>query len=340
MNDGEFVARRSRLQALLAERGAGHFVATASDSIFWLTGASYEALERPFFLIVPREGVPRLVVPFLEKDHLRKARAIDHGQIHTYWDYPAPAGRSWQEVLERQGRLAPGFLYDSACPVAVAELLTGLGGRHAPLIEQLRLVKSPAEIGMVRRAARYADLGLQELFRHSCYGATVAEGFARTGNVTQRIIREAPDWDPLTTKVLMATFPAPWSAMPHSVPAATALLQQGPHVALVVTRVNAYAAECERTYFTAPPSGTEREMFELMVAARRTGLAMLRPGVRCADIDAGVNAFLAARGFNQPGQRLHRAGQWSRWSPESTWRAMAGTATPTPSSSPRMATSC
>jgi Xaa-Pro dipeptidase len=51
-------------------------VATSSDSIFYLCGASFEALERPFFLIVPRHGVPRLVVPFLEKDHLKKARAV------------------------------------------------------------------------------------------------------------------------------------------------------------------------------------------------------------------------------------------------------------------------
>ncbi len=49
-------------------------------------------------------------------------------------------------------------------------------------------------------------------------------------------------------------------------------------------------------------------MFTLMVAARNVGLAMLRPGAPCAAVDAQVNQFLAARGFNKPQQRLHRVG--------------------------------
>ena len=308
ITEHEFVARRARLQELIASRGANHFVATSSDSIFYLCGASFEALERPFFLIVPREGEPRLVVPFLEKDHLKKAKALNHDQIFTYWDYPSPVDRSWDTVLERHGQLSAGFLFDSACPISVAEHLTALGGKHAPLIEQLRLVKSAAEIQMIRRAARYADQGVTELFNCSYYGATVAEGFARTSRVTQSIIRDTPDWDPLNTKVLMVSFPAPWSAMPHSVPAVNALLQEGPHVALVLTRVNAYAAECERTYFTASPTKIESDMFSLMVEARNVGLSMLRPGVACAEVDSSVNRFLAERGFNAPEQRLHRVG--------------------------------
>ena len=308
INEQEFLQRRYRLQELITQRGASHFVATSSDSIFYLCGASFEALERPFFLIVPREGEPRLVVPFLERDHLKKAKALNHDQIFSYWDYPSPKDRSWDTVLERHGQQSAGFLFDSACPISTAEHLIGMGGKPVPLIEELRAVKSAAEIQMIRRSARFADLGVAALFNCSYFGATVAEGFARTSHVTQSIIRETPDWDPLTTKVLMVSFPAPWSAMPHSVPAACALLQDGPHVALVLTRVNAYAAECERTYFTAPPTAAQRDMFSLMVGARNVGLSLLRPGVECAEVDAGVNRFLAERGFNAPEQRLHRIG--------------------------------
>jgi Xaa-Pro dipeptidase len=96
--------------------------------------------------------------------------------------------------------------------------------------------------------------------------------------------------------------------MPHSVPATHALLKDGPHVALVTTRVNAYAAECERTYITSPPTAAERDMFSLMLEARNLALSLLRPGVGCAEVDAGVNRFLAERGFNEPKQRLHRVG--------------------------------
>src|SRR5205807_935651 len=100
----------------------------------------------------------------------------------------------------------------------IAQQLCAHPVRVAPLVERLRLVKSDAEIQMIRRAARYADFGVERLLATSYFGATVAEGFAETRAVTSRIIREVDDWEPLTTKVVMATWAAPGSAMPHSVP--------------------------------------------------------------------------------------------------------------------------
>jgi len=76
-----FLGHRARLQTLLRAHGASHVVAASSDSIFYVCGTSFEALARPFFLIVLRRGVPRLVVPFLERDHLNQAEAVDHGNI-------------------------------------------------------------------------------------------------------------------------------------------------------------------------------------------------------------------------------------------------------------------
>ncbi len=52
----------------------------------------------------------------------------------------------------------------------------------------------------------------------SYFGASVAEGFAETLATTARIVREVDDWEPLTTKVTMATWAAPPSAMAHSIP--------------------------------------------------------------------------------------------------------------------------
>lgn len=308
IQDREYLARRRRLQQLLVRQGARHFVATAAESIYYLCGASFEALERPFFLIFSSDGGLRFIVPQLEREHLKKARAVDPHAIHCYRDYPAPDGQCWHSALLEYGGLEPGFIYEDSCPMALAQVLAGLGGRHQQLIEQLRLVKSPAEIQMIRRAAHYADMGVQELFRHSYYGATVAEGFARSSKVMQAIIRETPHWDALSTRVLMASFPAPLSAQPHSVPAVDDLLLDGPHVTLVLTRVNGYAAESERTYFTAPLTSTERQLFELMVRARQLGLSLLHPGRSCAEIDARVNQFLAVEGMGTPHQRLHRIG--------------------------------
>ncbi len=163
---------------------------------------------------------------------------------------------------------------------------------------------------MIRRAARYADRAVEQLpWPRSCItAATVAEGFARTGTVTRAIIREVADWEPLTTRVLMATWAAPRSAQPHSVPALWDRLQDGPHVALALVRVNGYAAESERTYFTVKPTPEMERAFRAMVEARNVALRLIRPGVACAEIDAEVRAFLEAEGYSGEEIRLHRTG--------------------------------
>jgi Xaa-Pro dipeptidase len=176
------------------------------------------------------------------------------------------------------------------------------------LVEELRVVKSEAEIAMIRRAAQYADFAVERLLAASYFGASVAEGFAETRTVTGQIIRNVDDWEPLTTKVTMATWAAPQSAMPHSIPELNARLHDGAHVALALTRVNGYAAESERTYFTAPPNKEARRAFAAMLEARRVAFDMIRPGVASAEIDTAVNEYLRGEGYVGEDLRLHRTG--------------------------------
>jgi Xaa-Pro dipeptidase len=175
-------------------------------------------------------------------------------------------------------------------------------------VEAHRLVKSPDEVEMIQRAARYADRGVNELLAAAYHGATVAEGFARTGALTRSIHRDVVDWEVLTTRVLMATWAAPRSAQPHSVPDLNDRLREGPHVALAVVRVNGYAAESERTFFTARPSLESRRAFRAMEEARALAFRMIRPGVACGELDAAVNEFLRAEGYAGEECRLHRTG--------------------------------
>jgi Xaa-Pro dipeptidase len=304
----EYADRLRQLQSNVAAAGFDLFLVTSFDSIYYLTGAGFEPLERPFFLLVypdPNQP-PSLLVPRLELEHLAKARNIRI--IQHYWEYPAPAGRGWPDKLRD---LIGGKKHLGIEPSLRREIVDELGPyvlHTAPLVEQLRQVKTAAEVAMIRRAAGYADLGVRELLDSSYFGATVAEGFARTRTVTARIIREVDDWELLTTKVLMAVWASPRSSQPHSIPALNDRLCEGSHVALILTRVNGYAAECERTFFTASPSAEARAAFAAMMEARRIALHRIRPGCPCADVDSAVNDFLRQKGYQGEERRLHRTG--------------------------------
>jgi Xaa-Pro dipeptidase len=322
----EFQRRSDALAAAIRAASLDHFVVTTSENIFYLTGATFEPLERPFFLVVGGDGSRRMLVPVLELDHLRKAWGIGEGAVITYREFPAPAGEGWADRLLDGMKLGSRFGFEDGTPYSVAEPLRTAGGVAADLLGPLRIVKSDWEIAQIERAAGCADWGVAEILRRAWSGATVAETYAPTQALMRKIIREVPDWDALATKVIAAAWPAPLSAEPHAIPRLADRLRAGPHVAMVLTRVNGYAAESERTFFTEPPNSRDKELFALMTRARELAFGMVRPGVACAEIDAAVNNFLDGAGFSDFKTRLHRCGHgFGLGNHEPPWIALGST---------------
>ncbi|MEE8326402.1 MAG: Xaa-Pro peptidase family protein [candidate division NC10 bacterium] len=304
----EYRKRLEALQGSVEDRDLDLFLVTSLDSIYYLTGAGFEPLERPFFLLVRPRLMPLLLVPKLEQEHMNMACNVSDDNIHTYWDYPAPPGRGWPERLQELIGNADEIGVEPTLCQEFSLKLNDYTLRVEGLVEDSRLIKSETEIALIQRAAGYADFGVQCLLGASYQGATVAEGLAQTRSVSTRIIQEVEDWDPLTTKVTMATWAAPRSAQPHSIPDLCDSLKEGPHVALVLTRVNGYAAENERTYFTTSPSAESKRAFEAMRQARRLALDQVRPGLPCSELDGVVNDFLEREGYGGEEVRLHRIG--------------------------------
>lgn len=299
----EYVRRMEQLQAAVGAHGLDLFLVSGEASIYYLTGVVYMPLERPFFILVPPAGAATLLVPALEQEHL--AAAPNVGQVCHYWDYPSPPGDGWPEqLLDLLGEVRA-LGVEPSLPQEIADVLRGLAPCTLPLVETLRLVKSPAEVEMLRRAAYYADLGVSKILAASYHGVSEIEIFSLGRSVQMDIIRHTT-FDPLTTSILTAAWPAPASAMPHSVPAVGDRLGNGPHIALSFMRVNGYGAECERTYFLAPPTAQMKEMFATMREARQRAFDLLRPGVACAEVDEAANGFLRAEGLEP--YLLHRTG--------------------------------
>ncbi|MGJ5199581.1 MULTISPECIES: Xaa-Pro peptidase family protein [unclassified Bradyrhizobium] len=305
ISKSEYAHRLKRLQDRI--RDLDVFIVTSRESIYYLTGAGFEPLERPFFLLVPSSGSPTLLTPMLDLDHLGKAHNIRPANLKAYWDYPAPHGRGWRETLLELIGSHSAIGVEASLRMEIRAALPH-EVQVLPLVEELRLIKSPAEIEMIRRAARYADTAVQQLIAAAYFGSTVAEGIARTRHVTAAMIRETSDFELADSNVLMATWAAPQSAQPHSIPALSDRTLEGPHVALALTRCNGYAAECERTFFTSRPQGWSVGAFKAMMAARELAISLVRPGIPCAEVDKRVTDFLKTEGYSGDEARLHRVG--------------------------------
>lgn len=299
----EYRRRIERLGQRLAEEGLDLFIVSAEESILYLTGVAYTPLERPFFILVRPDAAPTLLVPTMERDHLASTPAIE--QVQTYWDYPAPSQTSWRTRLDELIQGATNVAVEPSMPLEIAQHLADRQARALPLVEEMRLVKSPAEIALLRHAARYADMGVERILRTAYHGVSLLELFSQGRSVQLAMLREV-GYNAVISGVTVGAWPAPGSAMPHDVPAAEARLRQGPHIALALTRVQGYCAECERTFFVAPPDPQVREAFAAMREATRRAIELARPGVPCAELDEAANGFLRDEGYGP--YLLHRTG--------------------------------
>ncbi len=303
MPDKQLSARIDRMKDELRQKGMDAYIVSTEENIWYLTNLVYKPEERPFFVVVPVEGKPTIVVPALEERHLGTP-PID-SFVAAYREFPAPAGRGWADVLRKTINKAKNVGIEGKMKTYITAELQGFSPVVIDIVEDLRLEKSDYEIGMIRKSAEIASSAMGRMLRGLYKGASVVESFM-VSKATQTDLIKSGKFNPLSTYLLTAAWPSPSSSMPHSVPGLGERFGAGPNVAMCYFRINGYAAECERTFFIDPPSAEDKERFGDITEARRRAFAILKPGVLCSEVDAAANGFLRAKGYE--GNILHRTG--------------------------------
>jgi Xaa-Pro dipeptidase len=299
----ELTGRLSRLQGMLAGEGLDAYIIGSEENIWYLTNITYKPEERPFFIVVSPGEKPLLVVPKMEELHLSKI-TVDCS-IVSYWEYPSPEGGNWYDVL---GQVLGGYRRvgtESHLKAGIIEKIATAEVVLTDLVDEMRKVKSPHELSLIKKTAAFCDAAVGKIFKNAYPGATAVEPFSLSRSVQTELIRNRA-FDPITTSLLTAVWPAPISAMPHSIPALDDRLGKGPNVSMSYLRINGYAAECERTFFLGQPEAEEKERFGYMMQSRREALRVLKAGVRCSDVDAAAKEYLLKQGFAD--HLLHRTG--------------------------------
>jgi Xaa-Pro dipeptidase len=304
MQNPELGTRIDRMKGELRRRGLDAYIVATGENIWYLTNLVYQPEERPFFIVIPAEGKPALIVPTLEARHLGTPPI--ESDVLAYWEFPSPEGSGWVDVLRKALKGAKSIGIEGKMKSSIVRGIQDLSPVVVDVVEDLRLVKSPLEIGKIRESAAIASVSMHRLLRTVCRGGSVVEAFTVSKSVQTGLIK-AGTFNPLSTYLLTAAWPAPQSSMPHSVPALGMRFgNRGPNVAMCYFRVNGYAAECERTFFLDPPEAVDIERFEIISEARRRAFALLRPGVKCSEVDAAANGYLRDQGYQE--RLLHRTG--------------------------------
>lgn len=305
-DSGELMRRVEGVRALMSKEGLKHYVSYDPINIYYLTNFANYVHERPFILVIPLEGKPKMVCPLLETTHVETRARLDLEYV-TYYEFPAVEGQNWhdayQPLFDRQARVG----VESGMPLFIAKQTPG-EQVVTDIIDEVRLVKTEYEIGRTVHACQLINEGHKKLLEIARPGTLELMIFSEVQRfLMERILEDIPDFNFYVTKMGAAVLPPSQSHDPHFVPTPFLPMEEGgPHVSGVGGQVDGYGVEIERTFFLGHVPDGAKEPFAVSMESREVAYDMAKPGAVLSEIDDAVRKVIQGAGYGD--NILHRTG--------------------------------
>ena len=301
ISDSEIDGRVARLQGTLAESGLSAVICFGAHRDYCPADIRYLARwsctdEEQSFVFVPSEG-PSVLVTDAEWDVARarmEARAgeilLDRSPAHTLARLVADHTTAGDRVGVSGFPMFPAPVY-----LTLVEACPGVTFVDATSpVATLRLVKSPAEVALLREAARVSDLGMRAGLDRIHEGGSEFEVAA----AAEHAIRA--NGGELSFVTVMGAGPRTADAtfFPTERP-----LQRGDLAVLDCgARIHGYHGDmCRTVVVGAAVDDRKRVMLEAVAAGVRAATDAARPGARVRDVTAAAEREARGAGFG---------GQW------------------------------
>ena len=293
----EYEARLAGLRAAMAAEGLGACLLTSMQNIAYYSGFLYCSFGRPYGLVVTAD---RSVVISAGIDAGQPWRRC-YGEALTYTDWARD--NFWRAARHLIGPgAALGVEADHLTLQAAEKLVHFLAPARqldiAPATMRQRMVKSPAEIALIRHGAAVADVGgyaIHDTLREGLREIDVA--MAGRDAMEAEIAHRFPDAEYRDTWVWFQSGINTDGA--HN-PVTGRVLRRGDILSLnCFPMISGYYTALERTMFLGEVDDASLRIWEANVAAHELGLSLLQPGARCDDVTHQINAFFAERDLLQ-----------------------------------------
>jgi len=291
ISQAERLDRMARARALMEEIGADALIIGAGASLRYFTGVAWGATERLVALVLPREGLPRMICPRFELGSLEASLGVAAG-VDLWEEHESPYALT-ARVMADVG--ATSLAVDPALPFFVVNGLTRaapdlslLDG--APVVDGCRMIKSPAELMLMAQAKAMT------LEVHRRAAAILREGIS-TADVRRFIDQAHRALGADDGSSFCAVQFGLASAYPHGLPGEQTL--KSGELVLIDTgcRVQGYNSDITRTYIFGTPTAEHRRIWDIEKRAQAAAFAAVKPGVPCEEIDAVARAVLASEGL-------------------------------------------
>ncbi|HEV8266455.1 MAG TPA: Xaa-Pro peptidase family protein [Gemmatimonadales bacterium] len=290
-----FARRLERLQAELKTQKLDLLVLEPGTNFQYFAGYNPGRSERLILLMVPAVGTPALVCPSFEVERIKRNSVI--GDVRGWEEQENP----WRKV----GAAGAQFKPPRHAGVAAVEpetryhvflnLEDRLGGwkfvNGASVTERLRIIKSPEEIALIRRAIDATEASIAATFAQLAVGMTERD-------VAQLLSREmASRGSPGGGLVQFG----PSSALPHGGPSAGKLARETVVLIDAGSRIEGYTSDITRTiWFGDAPPDEFKKVYNLVHDAQTAAMQAGRPLVtQCQELDRLARKVITDGGYGQ-----------------------------------------
>lgn len=302
--EAEYAERRARLHEHAAAKGSQGFVLFSPDYLHYFTGFWFLSNERPIIYAENAGGESTIFVPEFEVERTKAEASFE--RVESYPEFPGLehpmsllakvlTGLGLTGTIAADNDGYPGILGYTGPPLSAVT-----GGTVADLseeIESMMLIKSAAEIELIRESARWCEQAHRALERHTRVGSTEAEASLRAQTETtlamlaehgSRGLMGSGDGVKAGYRGQIGLRSSWAHAIAHNIE-----FQRGD---VLVSETGApvwgYQAELERAMVIGPPTDRQRFLFDHMVASQQAAFDAIRPGATCADVDGAVMRYL------------------------------------------------
>jgi Xaa-Pro dipeptidase len=299
--------RFERARQLMTEQKVSAILMTGGTSLNYFTGLRWGNSERMVCFVLPAKGNGFFVCPAFEEDRLHERLVSVPGgessRIYSWQEDQSPYALV-QKGLANLGVMSGTLGIEERTPFVfaneVARACPNLKLIDAtPVIAGCRMIKSPAELALMRLACAITLQVYEAVWKSAHPGMTTldfsdlcVQAYARVGFAGEASCQTGV-----------------YSALPHG--SLTPQIIQENQIVLIDDGciVEGYQSDLSRTFVYGKPTEPMLRRFDIVHKAQAAALAAARPGVTCEAVDAAARKVVSDAGFG-PNYRYftHRVG--------------------------------
>lgn len=291
----EYRNRLSRVQSEMAARGIDGLMVFIPENLYYMTGHRTPGYYAYQTLLIPSQGAPTLVVRFLEEINAASLSWIDDRVSVT--DTEDPVEVTVKALAERgylQGRIGiemdAWFLSVNTFNrlrerLGNVTLVDGSG-----IVDTSRLIKSPAEIELIRKACRVAEAGTQAGYEALAVGATEDDVAAE---VHRAVIKAGGEYMSLPPFICSG----PRGSLAHATWEGRRLEANDVVFFEISGCVRRYSGALMRTAVIGTPDPEVERGADAVIGGLTRAIDAMKPGVPAAEIDRICRGYIADQGY-------------------------------------------